>query len=76
MEAVMRLAFRFLIVLFIAVCAFGQPRVTIDKMDDKDISKASKEASFSSLLEGTVDDPNLVVYVLVSYPNKNGWRPG
>ena len=69
----MRLACRFLLAVLLATNAFAQSRLSIDKLDDKDIIKAVKEVAFSTMLEGTVDDPKLAVYVLVHSPG-GAWR--
>lgn len=60
----MRLACAFLSLLF-AASAFAQSRLAIDKLDRKNLNEASKEVPYSALLEGTVDNPDLVVRVLV-----------
>ena len=60
--------------LILPLAGFGQSSIMIDKLDRTSISQATKEVGFSSLLEGTVPDPNLEVYVLVKGPNDTGWR--
>jgi hypothetical protein len=74
MEAVMRLACGFLLLLICAASAAAQSRITIDKMHRKDINAAVKEVSYSTLLEGTVDDPDLAVYVMVYESRIKAWR--
>jgi hypothetical protein len=74
MEAVMRIACSFLMSLLFAVGALAQSRLTINKIDCKDITEAAKEVPFSALVEGTVDDPDLLVYILVHEPRLNAWR--
>jgi hypothetical protein len=63
-----------LLSLFLAATVFAQPRLTIDKLDREDIAAIAKEVSFSTLLEGTIENPDLAVYVLVREPNGNDWR--
>jgi len=54
--------------------AFPQSQLAIDKFDRKSINQAAKEVGFSTLLEGTVGDPELSVFVLVSQPHIQDWR--
>jgi hypothetical protein len=61
----MRLACVFLFSLLFTANAFAQSRLAIDKLDRKSINEASKEIPYSALLEGTVDNPDLMVRVLV-----------
>jgi len=52
----------------------AQSALTIDKLERQGIAKAAKEVGFSSLLEGTVSDPDLVVFILVRQAQSKGWR--
>lgn len=61
----MRLACVFLLSLLFAASAFAQSRIAIDKLDRKNLNEASKEVPYSALLEGTVENPDLLVRVLV-----------
>lgn len=63
-----------LLALLFATNVFAQSRLTIDKLDRKDIKAVAKEVPFSTLLEGTVDDPDLAVYVMVYEPAIKAWR--
>lgn len=53
----------------------AQSRLTIDKLERADVAAAAKEVPFSSLLEGTVADPDLEVVVFVFQPHLKGWKP-
>jgi hypothetical protein len=70
----MRLACCLILSLFFAASTFAQSRLTIDKLDRKEIKTAAKEGAHSQLLEGTVDDPDLLVFVQVFEPDMNKWR--
>ena len=61
----MRLACVFLLSLLFTASAVAQSQLAIDKLDRKNLNEASKEVPYSALLEGTVDNPNLLVRVLV-----------
>jgi hypothetical protein len=63
----------FLFLLFCSVC-FGQSVVNIDTIDKNDIGKAKAEVGFSAMMEGTADDPSLVIYVMVYQPYLKAWR--
>jgi hypothetical protein len=63
-EAAMRLAYVFLLLHLFTASAFAQS-LTIDKLDRKNFKEAPREVSYSSLLEGTIDNPNLVINVFV-----------
>jgi hypothetical protein len=63
-------AYCLLLLLLLSMPVMAKPRLTIDKMDDNEIGKASKEIGFSALLEGTVDDPKAMVFVIVSSPGE------
>ncbi len=54
--------------------AFAQSSLTIDKLEKSAIAGAKKEVAFSTLLEGTVSDPNLEVFVFVKQPHLKAWR--
>jgi len=54
--------------------AFAQSVLLIDKLERQDLLLAKKEVAFSALLEGTVSDPDLAVFVLVHQPRLGGWR--
>ena len=70
----MRQACGFLLLLLLAISASAQSRLTIDKMDRKGINLASKEVPYSTLLEGTVDSPDLAVFVMVYESRIKAWR--
>ena len=70
----MRLACGILSALLLAATVFPQSRLTIDRLNRQDIQAIPKEVSYSTLLEGTVDDPRLAVYVLVYEPGIGGWK--
>ncbi len=59
--------------LLLAASVQGQS-LAIDKLDRTTLSQASKEVEFSALLEGTIDDPDLEVFVFVHQPHLNRWR--
>ena len=61
----MRIACGILSALLLAATVFPQSRLTIDRLNRQDIQAIPKEVSYSTLLEGTVDDPDL-----------GGLRPG
>ena len=48
--------------------------LNIDKLEKQNIGQAKMEVGFSTLLEGTVSDPNLEVFVFVHQPHLNAWR--
>ena len=54
---------------------FAQSSLTIDKLERSAITQAKKEVAFSALLEGTIADPDLEVFVFVHQPQLNRWRP-
>jgi hypothetical protein len=58
---------------FCSVC-LGQSVVSIDTLDKTDIAKAKAEVGFSAMMEGSVDDPSLVIYVMVYQPYLKAWR--
>jgi len=60
--------------LLLAMNAFAQS-LTIDKLERNPIAQASKDVAFSALVEGTVSDPQLQVFVFVFQPQLGGWRP-
>jgi hypothetical protein len=66
MEAYVRLLFGILLSILVSSWAFGQPGLTIDKLDKKSINEAAKEVAYSALLEGTIGDPNQEIWVNVS----------
>lgn len=59
--------------LLLPASVFGQS-ITIDKLDKHDLAQAKKEVAFSTLLEGTVNDPNLQVFVFAYQPHLKAWR--
>ncbi len=61
--------------LFLILAASGYAQsLTIDKLERKPVSQATKEVGFSALVEGTVSDPELEVFVFVLQPHLGGWR--
>jgi len=70
----MRIACSFLFMLLFAANVPAQSGLTIDKVNRGEIKAAVQEVAFSSVLEGTVDDPNLAVYVMVQDPAAKSWR--
>src|SRR5881628_2506556 len=54
--------------------AFAQSGLVIDKLEGNGIQQAVKEVGFSALLEGTVADANLAVFVFAYQPGLNAWR--
>lgn len=64
----------FLLSLLLSTSAFAQSGLTIDKLERAGITKEVTEVGFSTVLEGTVDNPNLAVYVTTFQPRLNGWR--
>jgi len=54
--------------------AFAQSVLLIDKLERQDLVLAKKEVAFSALLEGTVSDLDLAVFVLVYQPGWGAWR--
>lgn len=70
----MRIACGFLFSILIAANALAQPGLAINKVDRQDLKASVQEVSYSTLLEGTVDDPNLAVYVMVYEPSIDAWR--
>ncbi len=70
----MRLACGVLSALLLAATVFPQSRLTIDRLNRQDIQTIAQEVSYSTLLEGTVEDPGLAVYVLVYEPGIGGWK--
>jgi len=54
--------------------ALAQSSLRIDKLEKKDLDQAGTEVGFSTVVEGTVNDPTLAVYVLVYQPHLKGWR--
>jgi hypothetical protein len=70
----MRLACSLILSLLFAATGFAQSRLTIDTLGRKEIKTAVKESSFSKLLEGTVDDSDLLVFVQVYEPDLKEWR--
>lgn len=70
----MRIVCSFLLLLFLCTTVLAEPKLIIDKLNRKDINTAPKEAAFSTLLEGTVSEPDRAVFVLVYEPQKNVWR--
>src|SRR5256885_10408602 len=54
--------------------ALAQSVLLIDKLERQDLLLAKKDVGFSALLEGTVSDPDLAVFVLVHQPRLGGWR--
>lgn len=55
-----------------AAGAFAQS-LQIDKIEKQSVAQAKKEVGFSALLEGTVADPSLEVFVFVYQPGLKGW---
>jgi hypothetical protein len=70
----MRTACAFLLCLLLSTSGLAQSALTIDKLKRKDINTEAKEVAYSTLIEGTVNDPDLAVYVLVHEPRINAWR--
>jgi len=64
-----------LLLLFIFTAAGVRAQsLNIDKLEKQNIGQAKKEVGFSTLLEGTVSDPNLEVFVFVHQPHLQTWR--
>jgi hypothetical protein len=59
---------------FLAPLALAQSSLTIDKLERKSIDQVPKEVAFSTVLEGTVSSPDLIVSVLAYQPHLKGWR--
>ena len=74
MEAVMRIACSFLLSLFLAVNVLAQSALTINKVNRKELTATAPEVAFSTVLEGTIDDPTLAVYLIVRESGNNAWR--
>jgi hypothetical protein len=70
----MRIAATALLSLLFAVNALAKSSLIIDKVNRKDVTTASKEMPFSALIEGTVSDPTLAVFVMVHDPKIQAWR--
>ena len=54
--------------------SFAQSGLAIDKLEGNGIRQAVKEVGFSALLEGTVADASLAVFVFAYQPRLNAWR--
>jgi hypothetical protein len=67
----------FMLVILTLCCngALAQSSLRIDKLERKSLKEASREVGFSTLIEGTVDDPNKEVFVFVYQPHLGGWLP-
>lgn len=65
---------RSLPILLAAASAAAQSTLTIDKLERQGFAQTSRQVGFSNLLEGTVSDPDLVVFVLVRRAQSKGWR--
>ncbi len=63
-----------LVFCLVSANAFAGAGLKIDKIEKADVAKASRNVAFSTLLEGTIDDPDLEVFVLVYQPHLKGWR--
>jgi hypothetical protein len=61
--------------LLFATSAFAQSIVSIDKLEKTSLAQAKKEVGFSTTIEGSVDNPNLTVLVLVKDPKVGLWKP-
>jgi hypothetical protein len=60
--------------LLIAAGVFAQSRLNIDKLDRKSLSESKKEVASAALLEGTVSDSKLSVFVMVYEPDTKAPR--
>ena len=60
----MRIACSFLFSLLFAANVVAQSHLTIDKVDREEINASVQEIAFSAVLEGTIDDLNLAVFVI------------
>jgi hypothetical protein len=70
----MRTACAFLLCLLLSTSGLAQSALTIDKLNRKDVNATAKETAYSSLIEGTIEDPDLTVYVQVLDPRNSAWR--
>jgi len=52
----------------------AQSSLQIDKLQRKSIQDAGTEIGYSSVVEGTVSDPAVTVYVFVYQPYLKAWR--
>lgn len=62
-----------IVFLFLSTSLFAQT-LNIDKLERTAVGQATKDVRFSTLLEGTVSDPNLDVFVFVYEASLKGWR--
>ena len=56
---------------YLSAEAFAQSGLAIDKLEGNGIQQAVKEVGFSALLEGTVADASLAVFVFAYQPRLN-----
>lgn len=76
----MRAPRTFLILLSLFACllfsrpTLAQENITLTGLEREHISQSDKEVGYAATLEGTVSDPNLLVYVMVHHPRQKVWR--
>ena len=71
----MRRIFALVLLCMLPAGSFAQSSLTIDKLERTSLAQSKNEVAFSALLEGTIGDPNLEVFVFVHQPRVNRWRP-